>query len=117
MPEWLQWTTLAVGTGGPLGTAALLIKARSEARKTGADTTGVIVGASGDVIKQQREAIASLVADVKELKRKDRERDVLEEQHEMLLRRHSWWDRTVVEELRGRGVVLPDPPPLWPATG
>ncbi|GAB2964436.1 hypothetical protein [Saccharothrix stipae] len=117
MPEWLQWTTLVAGAGGPLGTAALLVKARADAKKTGADTTGVLVGASGDVIRQYQEMLAGLTEDVKELKRKDRERDAAEEQHEMLLRRHSRWDRTVAEQVRDLGGVVSDPPPLWPAVG
>lgn len=116
-PDWFLWGSLAIGAIGTLGPTALLVKARAENKKTGAETTGVIVGASGDVIKQQKELLATLTEDVKELKRKDRERDAAEEQHELLLRRHQRWDRTVAEQVRDLGGVVPEPPPLWPATG
>ena len=113
-PDWVTWAGVIAGSGGVGGWIYQLANAKSQTRKTKADTVQVITDASGKVVENLSRQLDKMQARIDLLEKKLDEREEREEQQERRLIIHEQWDRKVAERLRDLGEPIPDPPPLYP---
>jgi hypothetical protein len=103
----LELVLAAVGIlSGLGGSLVAVIKSRPEARKLSADAAGVLVGIATGVSKE-------LEADLKEMRQRVDELELVQRQQQWTLERHSLWDTAATEKLRVLGIEIGDPPPLF----
>jgi hypothetical protein len=117
LPDWLSVSGYVIGSGGLLGGAVLLFKAKPEARKLNAESAKVIVDAAAALVQGVEKDIAALRTKIEGLETRAEQRDVREHQQERLLLVHERWDIEVATKLRDLGAAVADPPPMYPATG
>lgn len=113
-PDWVTWAGVVAGGGGVGGWIYQLARARTDSRKTRADTVQVITDASGKVVENLSKQLDKMQARIDLLDAKLEAQEVREEQQERRLITHEQWDRMVAERLRDLGEPIPDPPPLYP---
>lgn len=113
-PDWVAWAGAVAGSGGVGGWVYQLARARSEARKTNADTVQVITDASGKVVENLSKQLDKMQARIDLLEQKLGDQEMREERQERRLIVHESWDRKVAQKLRDLGEDIPDPPPLYP---
>lgn len=103
--------------GGTAGVVSF-IKARPEAKRIDADAAKIIQETSAEMVKSVRDSVredmAALRTRVAELEQDRRERERRDDIQGHRLRVHERWDNTVAQRLRGLGVDVADPPPLYP---
>ncbi len=112
--ELAAWVGAAFGTGGVLTAIGLVIKARPEAKKIGADTAHVLTTASSELVQRMATQMDKMQARIDTLETKLEAQELREERQERRLIIHEQWDRKVAERLRDLGEPIPDPPPLYP---
>lgn len=105
--EVAAWIGAVAGLGGVGTTAAMLLKARPEGRKTNADAAKVIQDASADWVQSVSDELKELKREVVTLKRE-------REQDQRRLRVHERWDNAMADQVRQLGGIVSDPPPLYP---
>lgn len=78
-------------------------------RKLSAEATKIITDAASGVVADLRAERASDQLELRGLKAENRAQA-------NALRVHSVWDRQAYEALQRQGIILPEPPPLYPDT-
>lgn len=112
--ELAAWVGAAFGTGGVITAIGLIIKARPEAKKIGADAAQVLTTASTDLVQRMAAQMEKMQTRIDTLEAKVDAQEEREEKQERRLIIHEQWDRKVAERLRDLGEPIPDPPPLYP---
>lgn len=101
-----DWVVIGGVIGSAVGSLALAIKARPEARKMDREGGAAAITAGGGIITE-------VAAEMKELRAELREIRSWRRGLETRLRKHSRWDDQMVADAREQGRTVPDPPPLY----
>jgi hypothetical protein len=89
-----------------LGSLALALKAKPEARKMDREGGAAAIAAGGGIVSEVYDEMKDLRAELREFR-------VWRKGLETRLRKHSRWDDQMAAAAREQGRTVPDPPPLW----
>jgi hypothetical protein len=103
LPDWVLIGGVVVSAVGSL---ALAVKARPEARKMDREGGAAAIAAGGGIVTQVHDEMKELRAELREFR-------TWRKGLETRLRKHSRWDDQMTADARAQGRVVPDPPPLW----
>jgi hypothetical protein len=101
-----DWVVISGVVASGLGSIALALKAKPEARKMDREGGAAAIAAGGGIVSEVYDEMKDLRAELREFR-------VWRKGLETRLRKHSRWDDQMAAAAREQGRVVPDPPPLW----